>query len=51
MQRSSVLLPLPDGPMSAATCPLRTSTDAPLRMRSSPWYFTMFVTRITRASS
>ena len=36
MQRSSVLLPPPEGPMIVATSPRRTESDTPSSTRSGP---------------
>src|SRR5262245_41636401 len=45
-QRKSVLLPPPEGPMTAATSPLPTRRPTPLRTRSSPCRLNRFVTVI-----
>src|ERR1700704_2681599 len=37
IQRSSVLLPPPDGPMTAATSPRATVSDTPSSTRAEPW--------------
>ena len=46
MQRSSVLLPPPDGPITAATSPRRTESDTPSSTRSGPWFLTRLRTSI-----
>ena len=37
IQRSSVLLPPPEGPITAATSPRSTESETPLRTRRTPW--------------
>src|SRR5579871_4242084 len=49
MLRSSVLLPLPDGPMKTATSPAGTDREMPSRIRLEPWYFTNFSIWIMRS--
>src|SRR5436190_7044422 len=46
MQRSSVLFPPPEGPMTAATSPRATDSDTPPSTRRDPWYFTSWRTSI-----
>ena len=43
-------MPPPDGPTTAATSPLLTSSEAPSRTRNGPWFFTRFVTVIIDVS-
>ena len=40
MQRNSVLLPPPEGPMIVATSPRRTESVTPSSTRKLPWFFT-----------
>src|SRR4051794_28122311 len=51
MQRSNVLLPPPDGPMTAATSPRATDSETPSSTRNGPWLFTSPRTSIMNALS
>src|SRR5436189_5211631 len=51
MQRSSVLLPPPEGPMTAATSPRATDNETPSSTRNDPWLFTSRRTSIINVLS
>src|SRR5204862_8179296 len=51
MHRSSVLLPPPEGPITAATSPRATDIVTPSSTRNDPWFFTSLLTSIINGLS